>query len=56
MIRSYDAKALYHHPELAVTNESFVRPRSGDFAQQPDIPVHVLYTDDDDGRLVRSSL
>jgi hypothetical protein len=41
--RSYDAKRLYHHPELAVAygrtydNATIVRP-----VTRPDIPLHVL--------------
>jgi hypothetical protein len=57
VIRSYDAKALYHHPELAVTNgPSFVRTEIKRFSQQPDIPVHVLYTDNEAGMLAMYAL
>jgi hypothetical protein len=44
VIRSYDAKALYHHPELAVTyhEASFAGEAIWRFPQRPDIPVHVL--------------
>jgi hypothetical protein len=46
VIRSYDAKALYHHPELAVAyGPSYVRTEVRRFAQHPDVPVHVLYAD-----------
>lgn len=46
VIRSYDAKALYHHPELAVSNDSsWVRSEGRRFAQRPDIPVRVLFAD-----------
>ena len=44
-MRSYDAKSLYHHPELAVTEHTFIRTELRRFAQRPDIPVHVLYTE-----------
>ena len=43
VVRSYDAKSLYHHPELAVTEGDFVKTELKRFAQRPDIPVHVLY-------------
>ncbi|MGH7463256.1 MAG: hypothetical protein ACREMA_19795 [Longimicrobiales bacterium] len=57
VIRSYDAKALYHHPELAVTDgPSFVRTEIRRFPQQPDIPVHVLYTNDPNGMLAMYAL
>ena len=57
VIRSYDAKALYHHPELAVTNgPSFVKTEVRRFSQQPDVPVHVLYTDETDGMLAMYAL
>jgi hypothetical protein len=46
VIRSYDAKALYHHPELAVSyGPSYVRTEVRRFAERPDVPVHVLYAD-----------
>jgi hypothetical protein len=46
VIRSYDAKALYHHPELAVSyGPSWVRSEVRRFRQRPDIPVRVLYAD-----------
>ena len=48
VVRSYDLKALYHHPELAVAygpkfGSSFEKYEVKRFAQRPDIPVHVLY-------------
>ena len=43
VVRSYDAKALYHHPELAVTEDTFPRTALVRFESQPDVPVHVLY-------------
>lgn len=43
VIRSYDAKRLYHHPELAVAyGTSFVGHRVRRFPQHPNVPVHVL--------------
>jgi len=47
VVRSYDAKALYHHPELAVTENSYFKTEIRRFAQRPEIPVYVLYTDSD---------
>lgn len=48
VIRSYDLKALYHHPELAVAyggqfGSSFGTQDVTRFAARPDIPVHVLH-------------
>jgi len=43
VIRSYDAKKLYHHPELAVAyGTSFVGHQLRRFPQDPSIPVHIL--------------
>ena len=45
VIRSYDAKTLYHHPELAVAyGPSYVSTDVRRFPQKPDVPVHVLST------------
>jgi hypothetical protein len=46
VVRSYDAKTLYHHPELAVAygRETFGREDVQRFDQRPDVPVHVLRT------------
>jgi len=45
VIRSFDAKALYHHPELAVTyGPSYTTSEVKRFAERTDIPVHVLHT------------
>jgi hypothetical protein len=43
-VRSYDLKALYHHPELAVSYHSakFERATTQRPADRPDMPVHVL--------------
>jgi hypothetical protein len=46
VIRSYDAKALYHHPELAVSyGPSYTTTEVRRFPVRPDVPVHVLHTD-----------
>jgi hypothetical protein len=43
VVRSFDLKALYHHPELAVAyGSSFDRHRVEVFDRRPTIPVHVL--------------
>jgi hypothetical protein len=45
IVRSYDLKALYHHPELAVAyGTDFQRARVEPLPGQPDIPMHVLET------------
>jgi hypothetical protein len=48
VIRSYDLKALYHHPELAVAYHfaSFSTARVATLTQYPDMPVHVLSNGD----------
>jgi hypothetical protein len=47
VVRSYDLKALYHHPELAVAYHSakFDRSEMGTLPGHPDIPIHVLSND-----------
>lgn len=46
VIRSYDLKRLYHHPELDVAyGAGFLRHEVRRFAADPAIPVHVLYSD-----------
>ena len=43
IIRSYDLKSLYHHPELAVAYPAAFEPVVTEhLAGRPDIPVHVL--------------
>ena len=44
VVRSYDLKALYHHPELAVAYRfaNFDRHTTETPADRPDMPVHVL--------------
>ena len=45
VVRSYDLKALYHHPELAVTENTFSSTELTRFTQRPDIPVYVLHAE-----------
>jgi hypothetical protein len=46
VVRSYDAKSVYHHPELAVADgPAYLRTELRTFAQGPEIPVRVLYGD-----------
>ena len=46
VVRSYDAKALYHHPELAVTyGTSFAGEETLRLETRPDIPLHFLKPD-----------
>ena len=50
VIRSYDLKRLYHHPELDIAyGTPFVAERIERFADRPDMPVHVLRSGLDDG-------
>jgi hypothetical protein len=43
VVRTYDAKSVYHHPELAVTyGTSFHDEEIRRFDSRPEIPVHVL--------------
>jgi hypothetical protein len=43
VVRSFDAKRVYHHPELAVSDTTnFVADAVRRFKGRPDIPVHVL--------------
>lgn len=43
VVRSYDPKTLYHHPELAVAyGPSFVAATIEQLPGRPEIPVHVL--------------
>lgn len=43
VVRTYDAKTVYHHPELAVAyGTSFVGEEIVYPAERPDMPVHVL--------------
>lgn len=46
VIRSYDPKSLYHHPELAVSyGPSWAQYEVARLEKRPDIPMHVLRTD-----------
>lgn len=44
VVRTYDAKSVYHHPELAVSyhRASFTGERVEHSKARPEIPVHVL--------------
>jgi len=43
VVRSYDPKSLYHHPELAIAGgATFAGTRVTRPAARPDVPVHVL--------------
>jgi hypothetical protein len=43
MVRSFDAKRLYHHPELAVAYPDDYAPATvSRLPQKPEIPVHIL--------------
>ena len=57
VIRSYDLKRLYHHPELDVAyGTGFLRQETRRFPGNPDVPVHVLYTDVDGGSVAMYAL
>ena len=50
VVRSFDLKALYHHPELAVAyGTPFGRAEVARFSGRPAVPVFVLRTDQDGG-------
>jgi hypothetical protein len=43
VVRSYDPKSLYHHPELAVAyRTNFEAAETWELRKRPDIPIHVL--------------
>lgn len=43
IVRSFDAKRLYHHPELAVAYpDEYAAPTIRRLPSQPDVPVYVL--------------
>ena len=49
--RSFDAKRLYHHPELAVAyGDSYRQATVMRFPSRPEIPVHVLRYETDSNR------
>lgn len=53
VVRSYDLKALYHHPELAVSyGTTFTRNSVRMLGPDAGIPVHVLETDMETGPVV----
>ena len=56
VVRSDDAKALYHHPELAVTESTLAGTERRRFAQRPDVPVYVLYGSQAESRFTRSTM
>lgn len=57
VLRSYDLKALYHHPELDIAyGTTFLRQETRTFARHPDIPIHVLYTDTERGSIALYAL
>jgi hypothetical protein len=58
VVRSLDAKSVYHHPELAVSYHrvSFERHTVERFASRPDVPVHVLRQASDDRALALYAL
>jgi hypothetical protein len=48
VIRSYDAKALYHHPELAVAyGKGLASAGRGSLSGPPSVPVFVLRSEGD---------
>ena len=42
VVRSYDAKTLYHHPELAIAYGPSFQPATTETLPGTDVPVHVL--------------
>lgn len=45
VVRSYDLKTLYHHPEIEIVERGgFVKSRTEAFPARPEIPVFVLDT------------
>jgi hypothetical protein len=43
VVRSYDAKRLYHHPELAVAHDDYYeRTEIGRFAERPEVPIFTV--------------
>jgi hypothetical protein len=50
VVRSFDLKRLYHHPELSVAyGTPFVKYESTRVGGAPDVPVHVLRTGNGEG-------
>jgi len=57
VLRSYDLKVLYHHPELDIAyGTPFLRQETRTFPDHPDIPIHVLYTDIERGSIALYAL
>lgn len=53
VVRSYDLKTLYHHPEIEIVEgASFTKSRTQTFPAEPDIPVFVLETEREQGAVV----
>jgi hypothetical protein len=44
VVRTFDAKSVYHHPELAIADASFRAAEVKRYAERADVPVHVLRT------------
>lgn len=43
VVRTYDPKSVYHHPELAVADGTSFAPVTIErLAERPDVPIHVL--------------
>jgi len=50
VVRSYDPKTLYHHPELAVAyGPSYAKAEVRRFTLRPEIPVHMVYANQNGG-------
>jgi hypothetical protein len=50
VLRSYDLKVLYHHPENDVAyGAGFLRSETVRLPERPDVPLHVLHSDVDGG-------
>jgi hypothetical protein len=57
VLRSYNLKLLYHHPELDVAyGTAFLRQETRRFEAHPEIPIHVLYSDVDGGSIAAYAL
>jgi hypothetical protein len=53
VVRSFDLKTLYHHPEIEIVEGADLRAsRTETFAAHPDIPVFVLATERERGPVV----
>ena len=53
VVRSYDLKTLYHHPEIEIVEGADLKEsRVETFAARPEIPVFVLETESDRGPVV----